>query len=69
VIYALSDLSADERSVLARTARAEAESAEFSADSDAAARWEEIAVSLENGGKEPHSVEPGKYTPLDGGPR
>ncbi|MFD5089336.1 hypothetical protein ACFWMR_01950 [Amycolatopsis thailandensis] len=66
MIWALSDLSEAERQVLAQAARVEVEKAE---DSDAAKRWEDIAVSIENGGKEPHSVKPGTYTPLDGGPR
>lgn len=64
-IWALSDLSEHERAVLAQAARDEVEKAK---DSDAAKRWEEIAISIENGGKEPHSVEPVGYRPLGDGP-
>lgn len=57
-IWALSDLTADERSVLAQAAREEA------SVSDKPERWEAIATAIEGGGKQPHSIEPGGYRAL-----
>lgn len=78
MITTFSDLTADERSQLAYDAANLAARYEdptvhtsLSAEERAAgaARWREIATAFESCGKEPHGVEPGTYTPVDGGPR
>jgi hypothetical protein len=58
MISNFSDLTAGERSLLAQAARDEA------ALSNQPARRREIASAIENGGKQPRSVEPGRWVPI-----
>jgi hypothetical protein len=58
MISNFSDLTTGERSLLAQAALDEA------ALSNQPARWHEIASAIENGGKQPHAIEPGRWVPI-----
>ncbi|WP_328448963.1 hypothetical protein [Amycolatopsis sp. NBC_00438] len=73
MITKFSDLTEAERSYLGAEARIAAGRWEERTALDdekrraLAARWREIAEAIENGGKQPHSVEPGGYRQLPDG--